>query len=86
MHVPVIYCHPIAESFAAAAYTYVLQAPADGIHMVTDVDLYVDGFDPMMSRQERLDCQDITRNTRTVLKYDDQLAAAEATVLIYRAW
>jgi hypothetical protein len=48
--------------------------------------LYVDGFDPMMSRQERLDCQDITRNTRTVLKYDDQLAAAEATVLIYRAW
>jgi NAD(P)H dehydrogenase (quinone) len=86
MHVAVVYCHPIAESFAAAAHAYVLQAPADGVHMVTDVDLYVDGFDPMMSRQERLDCQDITRNTRTVPKYDDQLAAAEATVLIYRAW
>jgi NAD(P)H dehydrogenase (quinone) len=39
-----------------------------------------------MSRQERLDYQNTARNTRPVRKYDDQLAAAEAIVLVYPAW
>ena len=86
MRVLVIYCHPVAESFAAAAHARVLQALADGGHTVTDVDLYAEDFDPVMSRQERLDYQDTARNTRTVRKYDEQLAAAEAIVLVYPAW
>jgi putative NADPH-quinone reductase len=35
MRVLVIYCHPVAESFAAAAHARVLQALADGGHEVT---------------------------------------------------
>jgi putative NADPH-quinone reductase len=76
----------VAESFAAAAHTTVLQALAAGGHDVTDVDLYAEGFDPVMSRQERLDYQNTARNIRSVRKYDDQLAAAEAIVLVYPAW
>jgi NAD(P)H dehydrogenase (quinone) len=86
MRVLVIYCHPVAESFAGAAHATVLQALAEGGHEVTDVDLYAEGFDPVMSRQERLDYQNTARNTRPVRKYDDQLAAAEAIVLVYPAW
>ena len=84
MRVLVIYCHPVAESFAAAAHATVLQALAEGGHEVTDVDLYAEGFDPVMNRQERLDYT--ARNIRPVRKYDDQLAAAEAIVLVYPAW
>ena len=82
----VIYCHPVAESFAAAAHRTVLQALADAGHEVTDVDLYAEDFDPAMSRQERLDYLNTARNERLVKRYDDQLVAAEALVLVYPAW
>jgi NAD(P)H dehydrogenase (quinone) len=86
MQVLVIYCHPVAESFAAAAHALVLQTLASGGHDVTDVDLYAEDFDPVMSRQERLDYQNTARNIRPVRKYDEQLAAADAIVLVYPAW
>jgi putative NADPH-quinone reductase len=86
MRVLVIYCHPVAESFAAAAHRTVLQALADAGHEVTDVDLYAEDFDPAMSRQERLDYLNTARNERLVKRYDDQLVAAEALVLVYPAW
>jgi NAD(P)H dehydrogenase (quinone) len=86
VRVLVIYCHPVAESFAAAAHATVLQALDAGGHEVMDVDLYAEGFDPVMSRQDRLDYQNTARNIRPVRKYDDQLTAAEAIVLVYPAW
>ena len=86
MRVLVIYCHPVAESFAAAAHATVLQALDAGGHEVTDVDLYAEGFDPVMSRQDRLDYQNTERNIRPVRKYDEQLLTAEAIVLVYPAW
>jgi NAD(P)H dehydrogenase (quinone) len=86
MRVLVIYCHPVAESFAAAAHQTVLQALVEAGHEVTDVDLYAENFDPVMRRQERLDYLNTARNERLVRRYDDQLATAEAIVLIYPAW
>jgi NAD(P)H dehydrogenase (quinone) len=86
VRVLVIYCHPVAESFAAAAHATVLQALDAGGHEVTDVDLYAEGFDPVMSRQDRLDYQNTERNIRPVRKYDEQLLTAEAIVLVYPAW
>jgi NAD(P)H dehydrogenase (quinone) len=50
MQVLVIYCHPVAESFAAATHAAVLKALASGGHDVTDVDLYAEDFDPVMTR------------------------------------
>jgi putative NADPH-quinone reductase len=86
MRVLVIYCHPVAESFAASAHAVVLEALAKRGHDVTDVDLYAEQFDPVMSRQERLDYLNTERNERLVKRYDDQIAAAEAIVLVYPAW
>lgn len=86
MQVLVIYCHPVAESFAAAAHAAVLKALASGGHDVTDVDLYAENFDPVMTRQERLDYQNTERNIRPMREYDEQLAKAEAIVLVYPAW
>jgi NAD(P)H dehydrogenase (quinone) len=86
MRVLVVYCHPVAESFAAAAHRTVLEALAEAGHEVTDVDLYAEHFDPVMSRQERLDYLNTERNERLVKRYDDQLVGTEALVLIYPAW
>jgi NAD(P)H dehydrogenase (quinone) len=86
MQVLAIYCHPVAESFAAAAHAAVLKAQASGGHDVTDVDLYAENYDPVMTRQERLDYQNTERNIRPMREYDEQLAKAEAIVLVYPAW
>jgi NAD(P)H dehydrogenase (quinone) len=86
MRVLVVYCHPVAESFAAAAHRTVLEALAEAGHEVTDADLHAEDFDPVMSRQERLDYLNTARNERLVKRYDDQLVAAEAIVLVYPAW
>ena len=86
MRVLVVYCHPVAESFAAAAHRTVLEALAEAGHQVADADLYAENFDPAMSRQERLDYLNTARNERLVKRYDDQLVAAEAIVLVYPAW
>jgi NAD(P)H dehydrogenase (quinone) len=43
LRVLVIYCHPVAESFAAAAHATVLQTLTVGGHAVTDIDLYAEG-------------------------------------------
>ena len=85
MRVLVVYCHPVAENFAAA-HQVVLEAPSAARHEVTDVDLYAERFDPVMSRPERLHYLDAARNERLVHHYDDQLARAEALVLLYPAW
>jgi len=82
----VIYCHPVAESFAAAAHQTVLEALAEAGHEVADVDLYAEHFDPVMSRRERLDYLNTARNERLVKHYDDQLATAGALVLVYPSW
>ena len=86
MRVLVVYCHPVAESFAAVTHQTVLQALIEAGHEVTDVDLYAENFNPVMSRQERLDYLNTARNERLVKRYDDQLATAEAIVLVYPAW
>ena len=86
MQILVIYCHPVAESFAAAAHKVVLQTLIEAVHEVMDVDLYAENFDPVMDRQERLDYLNTDRNERLVKRYDEQLAAADAIVLVYPAW
>jgi NAD(P)H dehydrogenase (quinone) len=86
MRVLVVYCHPVPESFAASAHRTVLEALRQAGHDVTDVDLYAENFDPVMSRQERLDYHNTERNERLVKRYDDQLVGTEALVLVYPAW
>ena len=53
MRVLVVYCHPNETSFASTLHQTVLKALRSGGHEVTDLDLYADGFRPVMSREER---------------------------------
>jgi putative NADPH-quinone reductase len=57
-----------------------------GGHVVDDLDLYAENFDPVMSRNGLLHYVDTSANTREVEGYVDRLRAAEALVLIFPVW
>jgi NAD(P)H dehydrogenase (quinone) len=55
-------------------------------HEVTNVDLYSEKFDPVLTKRERIDYYDTRRNTDLVRRYADQLAVAEGIIFVYPGW
>lgn len=86
MRVLVLYAHPVETSFSAALHTATVEALAAAGYEVDDCDLYAENFNPVMSRQERLDYHDEYTCTRPVQGYVDRLRAAEALVICAPVW
>jgi NAD(P)H dehydrogenase (quinone) len=86
MRVLVLFAHPVETSFGAEVHRVVVEALAENGHEVDDCDLYAEGFDPVLSRQERLDYHDPVVNRRNVEGYVERLLAAEALVLVHPVW
>src|SRR5258708_5888129 len=86
MRVLVLYAHPVETSFVAALHCAVVGALRARGHEVDDCDLNVEGFDPVMSRQDRIDYHDTEVNRTRVAPYVDRLLAAEALVLVFPVW
>jgi NAD(P)H dehydrogenase (quinone) len=55
-------------------------------HAVDDLDLYAEGFDPVLSRQTLIDYLNTAANTAEVGAYVGRLRAAEALVLVFPVW
>ena len=86
MRVLVLFAHPIETSFAAALHTTTVEALTAAGHDVDDCDLYAEGFNPVLSREERLNYHDEEICTQPVQGYVDRLRAAEALVLNFPVW
>lgn len=86
MRVLVLYAHPNPESFAAALHATVVEALTAAGHEVDDCDLYAEGFDPVLSRAERVGYHDLATNTDPVAGYVARVQAAEALVLCFPVW
>ncbi|MGO8832276.1 MAG: NAD(P)H-dependent oxidoreductase [Roseiarcus sp.] len=86
MRVLVLYAHPVETSFVAALREAVVGALRARGHEVDDCDLNVEGFDPVMSRQERIDYHNKAVNRGPVAPYVERLLAAEALVLVFPVW
>jgi NAD(P)H dehydrogenase (quinone) len=86
MRVLVLFAHPVETSFVAALHRTVVDALKEGGHDVDDCDLYAEAFDPVLSRQERMDYHDLDINRRNVDSYVKRLLAAEALVLVHPVW
>ncbi|MBI5112818.1 MAG: NAD(P)H-dependent oxidoreductase [Rhodovulum sp.] len=86
MRVLVIYAHPVETSFNAAVHARAVAALREADHTVDDCDLYAEGFDPVLSRSERIDYHDTAVNRRPVQAHVDRLLAAEALVLVFPVW
>jgi putative NADPH-quinone reductase len=86
MRVLVLFAHPVETSFGAALHRATVDALRTGGHEVDDCDLYAEGFNPVMSRQERIDYHDTAINRRPVEDYVRRLFAAEAMVICAPVW
>jgi NAD(P)H dehydrogenase (quinone) len=86
LRVLVLYAHPVETSYNAALHQATVAALKTAGHEVDDCDLYAEKFDPVMSRQERIDYHDEAINTLPVQGYVDRLRATEALVLCTPVW
>jgi putative NADPH-quinone reductase len=85
MRVLAMYCHPNPESLVAAARDRALVGLEQGGHEVRLTDLYADGFEPALSAEERRSHREPGVAT-DLQRYADDLAWAEALVLIHPTW
>ena len=86
MRALVVYCHPNPESLVAAARDRALAGLVAGGHEVRSIDLYADDFTPEMSAYERANHKQPGTASAELRRYADDLAWAEALVLVYPTW
>jgi NAD(P)H dehydrogenase (quinone) len=82
----VVFAHPLETSFVSALHARVVEVLRAGGHVVDDLDLHGEQFDPVMSRDGLLHYVDTSANTREVEGYVKRLRAAEALVLVFPVW
>jgi putative NADPH-quinone reductase len=86
MKILLVYCHPNPESFTAAARDTAIAALAEAGHSVDLLDLYAEGFDPVMSRAERADYHARGANQARIAQHLARIRAADALLFIHPTW
>jgi NAD(P)H dehydrogenase (quinone) len=87
MRVLVVHAHPVETSFNRSLFRTVTETLGKGGHQVDALNLYDEGFDALLSREERVNYEDVPGNlTPAVLPYVERLRAAEAIVIVHPVW
>ncbi len=86
MKVLYVYCHPLPESFHAAIRVKALAGLKRAGHEVDLLDLYAEGFDPVLSEEGRRHYHDETRNKVGLEPLVARLQAADAMVVQFPTW
>jgi NAD(P)H dehydrogenase (quinone) len=86
MRVLIVYCHPVPESFCAAVRDTVLQAVKQKGSEARLIDLYREGFDPVMRCEERRSYNQHPPVDPALRPHIEHLKWAEAIVFIYPTW
>ena len=86
MRTLVVYCHPVPESYCAAlrdAAVATLTARGDEVRIV---DLYAEGFDPVMTAGERRIYNQGPPADPALQPYVENLKWAQAVLFVYPTW
>jgi NAD(P)H dehydrogenase (quinone) len=86
MKVLYVYCHPVPESFHGAIRAAALAGLKQAHHKVDLLDLYAEGFDPVLSADGRRKYHDPGVNMRGVEHYVERLRGADGLVLQFPTW
>jgi NAD(P)H dehydrogenase (quinone) len=86
LRILVVFAHPLETSFVSALHTRVIERLRFGGHVIDDLDLYAEKFDPVMPPEVLLRYIDTSANTRGIESYVHRLQAAEALVLVFPVW
>ncbi|MGQ0567270.1 MAG: NAD(P)H-dependent oxidoreductase [Gemmobacter sp.] len=86
MRAMVVYCHPEGRSFTAAVRDCVLARLAQGGAEVRLVDLYAEGFQPVLSGAEWAGYLDAPGNCTPVQRAVDDLRWCDTLIFVYPTW
>lgn len=86
MRLLVIHAHPVPESFNAALCRVAVTAAREAGHEVRLIDLYAEGFNPVMSAQERRGLDSAAPPPADVAPHVEALQWAEGLIFIYPTW
>jgi NAD(P)H dehydrogenase (quinone) len=86
MRVLVVYAHPVEGSFVAALHRCVVTTLKEAGHEVDDCDLYAEGFQPALTRDERRAYHDLDANRTIAPKEVERLKRCEGLVLVFPTW
>lgn len=86
MRVHYVYCHPLPDSFHAALCASNLAALREAGHRVDLLDLYAEGFDPVLSAEERRCYHDLDTNRLGVERYIERLMTTDALFVQFPVW
>ena len=86
MRVLIVYAHPLHDSFAAALRDTIVATLREGGHQVDHCDLYGEGFDPVLTVEERRAYNTAQPELAAVEPHVARLRAAEALVLCFPTW
>jgi putative NADPH-quinone reductase len=81
-----VYCHPNPESFTASVRDTAIAALTTAGHEVDLLDLYAEGFDPVMGRAEREGYHTRSANRQPVEAHLARVKAADGLLFIYPTW
>ncbi|MCV6592820.1 MAG: NAD(P)H-dependent oxidoreductase [Silicimonas sp.] len=82
----VLFAHPCPESFGAALHTRVVETLTERGWEVDDCDLNAEGFQPVLTEEERRNYHEEPSNIEPVKDYVERLRAAEALILSFPVW
>jgi putative NADPH-quinone reductase len=86
MRVLVLYAHPLADSYHGALHRTVVERLTAAGHEVDDCDLYQEGFDPVLSAEERRRYFEPEQARDRVQPYIDRVFAAQGLVFCFPVW
>ena len=86
MRALLVYCHPNPDSFTAAVRDTVQSRLTAAGAEVRVIDLYGDGFDPVLSRDDLAVYEDCARNTDAVAGHAALLCWCDTLIFVYPTW
>ncbi len=87
MRLLLVHCHPDPDSFGAALRRTAVDALRGAGQELREIDLYAEGFDPVLSLQERRTyLNDTQKNIDGVAHHVEALRWAEGWLVIYPTW
>lgn len=82
----VVYCHPVPESFSAALRDRCLEVLQAAGHEVRLIDLYAEGFDPVMRCEERRIYNAMQECDHPLPEHAAHLKWAQGLLFVYPTW
>ncbi len=87
MRLLLVFCHPDPQSYGAALRSVAAEALREAGHELREIDLYAEGFDPVLGLEEKRSYLGQTeKNIAGVASHVAALRWAEGWVVVYPTW